>query len=114
MAEYRKACYEFQAAYGDLFDILYMSHGPLTLDYSLIQNMIDTCDDILAGKDDRIEIDFMGERAYLAPGKTEKSEILLTRYTSFKGSGVPEQRSASERDTAFEKNSVSERDSASG
>ena len=80
VAEYRKACYEFQDAYGDLFDTLYMSHGPLTLDYSLIQNMIDTCDDILAGKDDRIEIDFMGERAYLAkkevsPGTREDGKI---------------------------------------
>lgn len=66
VAEYRKACYEFMSSYGELFDTLYMSHGPLTLDYSLLQNMIDTCDDILGGRDDKIEIDFMGEKAYLA------------------------------------------------
>lgn len=80
VAEYRKACYEFQSAYGTLFDTLYMSHGPLTLDYSLLQNMIDTCDDILSRKDDKIKIDFMGETAYLAkretsPGTREDGKI---------------------------------------
>lgn len=80
VAEYRKACYEFKTSYGKLFDTLYMSHGPLTLDYSLLQNMIDTCDDILAGRDDKVEIDFMGEKAYLAkkeisPGVREDGKI---------------------------------------
>lgn len=66
VGQYRNACAAFWEKYRNLVDTFYMSHGPETLDISLVQNMIDTCDDILCGKDDRIEIDFMGEKAYLA------------------------------------------------
>lgn len=66
VAQYRDTCEAFWKKYQNRIDTLYMSHGPETLDISLLHNMIDTCHDILAGRDDRIEIDFMGEKAYLA------------------------------------------------
>lgn len=71
VGQYRDACVKFWEKYGNRIDTFYMSHGPETLDISLVQNMIDTCDDILSGKDDRIEIDFMGEKAYLAKQEVE-------------------------------------------
>ncbi|MDB8711057.1 MBL fold metallo-hydrolase [Mediterraneibacter gnavus] len=64
--QYCDTCRSFQNRYRKFYDRTYMSHGPETLDISLIPNMIETCEDILAGRDDRIEIEFMGEKAYLA------------------------------------------------
>lgn len=71
VGQYRDTCAEFWEKYGNRVDTFYMSHGPETLDISLVRNMIDTCNDILSGKDDRIEIDFMGEKAYLAKQEVE-------------------------------------------
>ena len=71
VAQYRDACAAFWEKYQNQVDTFYMSHGPETLDISLLQNMIDACDDILSEKDDRIEIEFMGEKAYLAKQETE-------------------------------------------
>jgi glyoxylase-like metal-dependent hydrolase (beta-lactamase superfamily II) len=65
--QYKKSLLAFKNKYSDLFDTVYLSHGP-TAKYppGLIDDCIDICDDILNHRDDAVHFEFMGNQGALA------------------------------------------------
>jgi glyoxylase-like metal-dependent hydrolase (beta-lactamase superfamily II) len=67
IARYKKSLLAFKSAYSDLFDTVYVSHGPAAK-YSpgLMDDCLETCDDIMNRRDDAIHFEFMGNQGALA------------------------------------------------
>lgn len=64
--EYRENLIAFREKMSGSYDRIILSHGAEMLDASLIDDVIDTCDCILAGTSDDMRMDFMGQEAYCA------------------------------------------------
>jgi glyoxylase-like metal-dependent hydrolase (beta-lactamase superfamily II) len=67
VAEYMENLIGFRRKYADLFDTVFLSHGPYSVSPSVIDENIEVCDEILAGTDDKVPFSFMGrEGLYVA------------------------------------------------
>ena len=62
--EYHKTLISFKNEYGSLFDTVYLSHGPLAFEPSLIDENIELCEEILKKEDDGVPFSFMGKDGY--------------------------------------------------
>lgn len=54
------------------FDKIYMMHHVMEASASLIKNVIEVCEDIMAGKADDMEFQFMGQTYYAAKYANEQ------------------------------------------
>ena len=66
LTSYKKSLQRLQKATAGKFDKMYCSHGggDLTVDY--LERLIEDCDIILAGKDDKVDFEFMGQHSLIA------------------------------------------------
>ena len=67
--EYLEALLALKERQGDIRRF-YLFHGPSLQDKSCIDDNIQCCQDILAGTDDRVPVDFLGRPGYLAKERT--------------------------------------------
>lgn len=63
--EYRRSLEHF-ASFADAFDVLYGGHGPVAVPRSIIPDAMELCDRILAGTDDKMPAEMMGNRCLYA------------------------------------------------
>lgn len=56
------------------FDKIFLSHGTGDAPKEMLENIVNLCEEIKAGKSDDIPFDFMGQRAYIAKDANEKFE----------------------------------------
>ena len=66
LKSYKASLQKLQQATAGKYDKVYCSHGggDLTVDY--LQRLIEDCDNIMAGKDDKVPFEFMGQKANIA------------------------------------------------
>ncbi|GHT77559.1 MBL fold metallo-hydrolase [Spirochaetia bacterium] len=64
--QYKKSLQRFQDQYGGLFDKVYLSHGTGDIPKQVIQDCLDVCEDILAGRADAVPFVFMKEEQLIA------------------------------------------------
>ena len=66
LTSYKKSLQKFKKVTAGKFDKMYCSHGSgdLTVDY--LDRMLENCDIILSGKDDKVPFNFMGINANIA------------------------------------------------
>lgn len=74
--EYRNNLIWLKMAVDGFYDRVLVSHGSGDIKNDLIESLIELCGEIIEGKDDKIEIDVMGKKAYLAKNRDEKYERL--------------------------------------
>lgn len=63
---YRASLVELQQRTKGLYDHVFISHGDHEVSVNLLQNLIDLCDEIFAGKVDNMPFEFMGKKALIA------------------------------------------------
>lgn len=66
LKSYKASLQKLQKATAGKYDKVYCSHGggDLTVDY--LERLIEDCDHIMAGKDDKVPFEFMGQKANIA------------------------------------------------
>ncbi len=69
--EYRNNLIWLKMAVDGFYDRVLISHGSGDIKNDLIESLIELCDEILDGKDEQIELDVMGTKAYLAKERDE-------------------------------------------
>ncbi|WP_367297280.1 MBL fold metallo-hydrolase [Loigolactobacillus coryniformis] len=63
---YRANLVRIQKRLAGRYQHVYITHHVMEVDVNILQNLIDVCDDIIAGKADDIPFDFMGNHAFIA------------------------------------------------
>ena len=66
MHSYRASLVELQQRTKGLYDHVFISPGDHVVSVNLLQNLIDLCDEIFAGKVDNMPFEFMGKKALIA------------------------------------------------
>ena len=69
--EYRKGLQEFQQRHKGSYDKVFLCHQVMELGPELVDNVIEVCDDILAGKTDDQPFEFMGQVNWIAKAVKE-------------------------------------------
>lgn len=69
--EYRKSLQEFQQRHKGSYDRVFLCHQVMELGPELVDNVIEVCDDILAGKTDDQPFEFMGQVNWIAKAVKE-------------------------------------------
>lgn len=69
--EYRKSLQEFQQRHKGSYDRVFLCHQVMELGPELVDNVIEVCDDILAGKTDDQPFEFMGQVSWIAKAVKE-------------------------------------------
>ena len=68
---YRAAMQRLSDEYFDKFDRFFVAHGDWDIEKRIIPEMIETCDAILAGRDDAVPGAFLGMTAFIAGARDE-------------------------------------------
>lgn len=71
---YEKSMKDLLSKTDGKFDKIILSHGTGDAPKELLNNIIELCEEIKAGKSDDVPFDFMGQRAYIAKRANEKFE----------------------------------------
>lgn len=69
--EYRRSLQEFQQRHKGSYDRVFLCHQVMELGPELVDNVIEVCDDILAGKTDDQPFEFMGRVNWIAKAVKE-------------------------------------------
>ncbi len=64
--EYRETTVRIRDRFAGKLDHVYICHHEMEVGTDIFDNIIDLCDDVLAGKGDDIPFEFMGKTAYIA------------------------------------------------
>lgn len=72
--EYRENLIQVKEKLEGRYDTTYLCHHVMTASKDMIANVIEVCDEILAGKADDIPFDFMGHHAFVAKKANERFE----------------------------------------
>jgi glyoxylase-like metal-dependent hydrolase (beta-lactamase superfamily II) len=73
VSEYRKQLLEFKKRYADRYDMVYLSHMMGTCDKTLLDEVIEVCDDILKGNADNMPFEFLGNTYQVAKNIDKKT-----------------------------------------
>lgn len=66
VAEYREAVARVRERLAGRFSRAFICHQQIDVDVDIMDNMIEVCDDILAGRADDVPFEFMGSKAHIA------------------------------------------------
>ena len=64
--QYRANLQHFLGQHEDKYDVAWLSHGPYKVPKTIVNECIEVCDDILAGRSDAVPFNFWGQKALIA------------------------------------------------
>lgn len=74
LAEYKKALLIIRGQLAGKYDRVFISHHVMEADVEVMDQMIEVCDEILAGEADDLPFEFMGMKAFIAKKCNERFE----------------------------------------
>jgi glyoxylase-like metal-dependent hydrolase (beta-lactamase superfamily II) len=70
ISDYKESLRALKEQTDGKYDTVYVSHGTGDMTSDIIQNVMEVCDDILAGNVDNVPFEFMGEKSVIAKAMT--------------------------------------------
>jgi glyoxylase-like metal-dependent hydrolase (beta-lactamase superfamily II) len=82
VSEYKSKTIEIRDKLQGKYDRVFLMHHIITASVDILEEMIDVCDTIIAGKADNIPFEFMGTKAYIAKAANERFERLDGKFAN--------------------------------